>query len=157
MPCLTKKSAPIRHSAGFKTDSRPCLKISRMLSGERFFTQRACDIRKAAEPPTAIQSPVKANFRMRAANWQETLTQSGRIISVVWAFCLFSYKAYKTHKNSVNFCGFYACRAYQKVYIAPSRPAIWKKGITASSRRMNSSPKDPGPQLLAMAEDAFCR
>ena len=28
---------------------------------------------------------------------------------------------------------------------------------TESSRLINSRPKEPGPQLLAMAEEAFCR
>ena len=41
-------------------------------------------------------------------------------------------------------------------YAAPPRSDVWKKGIAASSLRMNSSPKEPGPQLLAIAEDAFC-
>ena len=40
---------------------------------------------------------------------------------------------------------------------AHSWPGVWKKGTAASSLRMNSRPKDPGPQLLAMAEEAFCR
>lgn len=42
-------------------------------------------------------------------------------------------------------------------YAAPSRSGVWKKDAVESPRLMNSSPKEPGPQLLAMAEDAFCR
>lgn len=42
-------------------------------------------------------------------------------------------------------------------YAAPSWSDIWKKGTEASSLFRNSRPNEPGPQLLAMAEDAFCR
>ena len=42
-------------------------------------------------------------------------------------------------------------------YAAPSWSIVSKKGAAASSLRRNSRPKEPGPQLLEMAEDAFCR
>ena len=42
-------------------------------------------------------------------------------------------------------------------YTAALWSATWKKGREAPSLRINGRPNDPGPQLQAMAEDAFCR
>ena len=42
-------------------------------------------------------------------------------------------------------------------YATSSCRDVWTTDITASSFRINSRPNDPGPQLLAMAEEAFCR
>ena len=42
-------------------------------------------------------------------------------------------------------------------YTAVSVVSAWKKGTAASSLLINRRPKEPGPQLLAMAEEAFCR
>lgn len=54
-----------------------------------------------------------------------------------------------------------ACRLFgdtaAPLYAAPSRSGAWKKGAVSSSFRINSKPNEPGPQLLAMAEDAFCK
>ncbi len=57
---------------------RPCLKIGGVPDWGRFFTQRACDIRKAAEPPTAIQSPGKAIGCGNPDGFQVKSTQSWR-------------------------------------------------------------------------------
>lgn len=65
------------------------------------------------------------------------------------------FQPQKAHENSQNFRGLSSIP--DRIYTVPSWAAVWKKGTAASSRRMNSSPKDPEPQLLAMAEDAFCR
>ena len=47
--------------------------------------------------------------------------------------------------------------SFRPRYAAPSLSGVWKKGTAVSSLLRNKRPKDPGPQLLAMAEDAFCR
>ena len=57
---------------------RDYFKTSGMPDGGRFFTQWACDIRKAAEPPTAIQSSDKAIGRGNPDGFQVQSTQSWR-------------------------------------------------------------------------------
>ena len=48
-------------------------------------------------------------------------------------------------------------RPVRSGYAVSSWPVGWKKETASSSLRINSRPKEPEPQLLAMAEDAFCR